>query len=302
MDGRKSGSGRWRVLPRSRGGRPFLSVVGLVTMGLVGCGSGAEISVAGSSAASPAGAAATDLSSPSPVADHADPVVRAGAAGRQVACDGPVHLGGWAPDFGGSAAGAVDAAAAVDAFLAQGLFDLPATGYAPAGSADGRVLFTYEVDGAAKVAVIVADAGIHDHELTASEGWVVETFATCDPAEYGASADDELHATVWTDRHGERVPTSSVTSFPGHEHCGWQSVTFLHLGDRQYLRDPELLLTEQTGVSYDGDAELPGDAVDTGYRQGERELWMAADGTVAYVATDGGVEAWPATDQQVGCR
>jgi hypothetical protein len=65
---------------------------------------------------------------------------------------------------------------------------------------------------------------------------VVETFATCDPAEYDPSTDDQLSIDVWVDADGNRVPTSIITSSPGAEHCEWQSVTFLFYEDRQYGR------------------------------------------------------------------
>jgi hypothetical protein len=152
------------------------------------------------------------------------------------------------------------------------------------------------------VTVIVADASAPEAEWMVTDGWVVETFATCDPAEYAAAEDDELRQTVWTDRDGERVPTSVVTSFSGPEHCDWQSVTFLHLEDRQYLRDPDHRLASETVVSYDGDVELPEGAVDTGYRRGDDQLWLSADGRIAYLVSGGTVEAWPSTTEQVGCR
>jgi hypothetical protein len=106
---------------------------------------------------------------------------------------------------------------------------------------------------------------------------------------------------VWTDHDGDRVPTSTITSFPGAEHCDWQSVTFLHLDGRQYLRDPEHRLVRETVQPYDGDGELPAEAVDTGFRRGRDELWLAADGSVAYLRTDDRVEAWPSTLESVGC-
>ena len=51
----------------------------------------------------------------------------------------------------------------------------------------------------------------------------------------GCSADG------WTDGEGQVLPASVVTSFPGAEHCEWESVTFLTVGDDDvsYARDPE---------------------------------------------------------------
>lgn len=241
------------------------------------------------------------LATPRPVADHPDPLTRAGAAGLKVECEGSAHLGGWAPDFGGPAVGASDPEGALQAFLDQGLFGLPQDGYEPAASEPGRVLFTYTVDSDPKVAVIVADSTVVDDPLTVDSGWGIETFATCDPADHAPATDDQLGQTVWTDRDGDRVPTSTITSFPGPAHCGWQSVTFLHLDDRQYLRDPQGLLEGQVVKPYDGDTPLPADATDTGYRNNGQELWLDPDADTAYVVTDTTVEAWPATTDHVAC-
>ena len=151
----------------------------------------------------------------------------------------------------------------------------------------------------AKVAVIVADAGEVGLE---SGGWAVETFASCDPAEYDPSADEQLFHDIWLDADGNRVLTSTLVSFRGPEHCGWQSVTFLTYRDRQYLGDPQGAL-EGSGVEvpFEADAELPADATDTGYHRDGRHLWLSADESVAYVVDGDGVEAWPSPDHIVGC-
>lgn len=240
-----------------------------------------------------------NLALPRPVGDHPDPRIRAGAAGRLVACDGPVHLGGHFAEFeeGWSA----DPDGALNRFLDELIRSVPSTDYRPAAESRGRVLFTHDVDGVPKVAVIVANAAIVETGSASTDGWVVETFASCDPAEFDPSTDDQLQQDVWTDADGNRVATSVVTSFQGPEHCGWQSVTFLSLEDQQYLRDPEHRLEEMTVTRFDRDAELPTDAVDTGYRRGSEELWLAAEAAVAYLVTAATVEAWPSTTDHVAC-
>lgn len=108
---------------------------------------------------------------------------------------------------------------------------------------------------------------------------------------------------MWTDADGQPLPASVVTSRPGSAHCEWESVTFLTLGedDDRYVRDPEGKFGRcSTGVPYDGDAELPSDAVDTGYRRGDDQLWLSQDQAFAYVVTPHAVEAWPATED--GCE
>lgn len=282
-----------------RGRSLIVAVAGLAAVTMVACGD-ASVSVEEQPSTTTI-RAEVELASPRPVADDPDPVVRAGAAGRFIACAGPVHLGGWSADFGGPGP-AADPHGALEAFLSQGLFGLPTTGFREAAHDQGRVLFTYDVDTEAKVAVIVADVASAEVKPGASEGWVVETFATCDPAEYDPSADDELLHAVWTDRDGNRVPTSTITSLPGPEHCDWQSVTFLHLDGRQYVSDPEQRLTNETVAAFDGDVELPEDAIDTGFQRGNDQLWLAADESIAYVVTADAVEAWPATTEHVACR
>lgn len=264
-----------------------------------GCGSAPDEAHT-TSAASSTRPGNVDLVSPRPVADHADVVARAGAAAGHVECAGPIHAGGWTLDFGGPA-GAADPRAALDLFLDEGAFDLPTSGYEESARGEGRRLFTYAVKGEVKVAAIVGDAS-HGVELSAPQGWGVETFAACDPAEYAGSEDNELHRDVWTDRDGERIPTTIITSFPGHPHCDWESVTFLHVEGRQYLRDPDDVLGDSTVTAYDGDTTLPADAADAGYRRDGQELWLVPDGTRVFLVTGDRVESWPATTEEVGCR
>jgi len=228
-----------------------------------------------------------------PVADAPDPADRAGAASDYVECTYGLSNGGWSMDFGPSGS-ASNPEGALARFLDDGLFSLPGKGYVIAGKAEGRMLYTYSVAGTPKVAVIVADGDAA--ELEGSDGWVVETFANCDPAEYDPSADEQLSVQVWLDGEGNRVPTSVVTSLQGAEHCGWESVTYLIYQDRQYISDPRGVLDVPFVVPFDDDAELPADAVDTGYRQDDRQFWISADGTVAYLVGDESVEAWPTPD------
>jgi len=223
-----------------------------------------------------------------PVADAPDPSQRAGAAADYVECTFGIANGGWSADFGpvGRGAGiASDPDGALKGFLGGDLFGLPRRGYAAKGRDVDRLLYTYSVDGSPKVAVIVAD-------IAARDGWKVETYATCDPAEYDVSTDDQLSVDVWLDSEGNRVPTSIVTSYRGADHCGWKSVTFLTFEDRQYIRDPRGVLADV--VWFDADATLPADATDTGYHHDGRQLWMSADGAVAYLIDGNRAEAWPA--------
>ena len=228
-----------------------------------------------------------------PVPDAPDPADRAGAAAEYVDCTYGISNGGWSVDFG-PAGSASDPEGALQGFVDDGLFSLPPDGYVASGRDEGRTLYTYSVEGVPKVAVIVADSNTID--LDASDGWTVETFATCDPAEYDPNVDGQLPMEVWLDAGDDRVPTSIITSFPGAEHCGWESVTYLIYEDQQFISDPRGVMDVAYVVPYDHDSGLPADAIDTGYRLEDLELWLSADGQVAYLVGSDRVEAWPKPD------
>jgi hypothetical protein len=226
-----------------------------------------------------------------PIADAPDPADRAGAASDYVQCTSGLSNGGWSLDFGPPQTTS-DAESALTAFLGEGLFSLPTDGYAAAGADTDRILFTYPVANTPKVAVIVVDSP-GDDDLGLGSGWVVETFATCDPSEYDDSADDDILIQVWLDADGNRVPTSTISSLQGAEHCGWESVTYLSFMDQYYISDPRGVLSAPLVVPFSDDAVLPADAVDTGFRRDGAELWISKTATVAYLVRDDKVEAWP---------
>lgn len=222
-----------------------------------------------------------------PVADATDPADRAGAAARYVECSFGISNGGWWRD-GGPTESASDPDGALQRFLDMHPLALPEEGYAPVGRDTDRLLYAHTVEASPKVAIIVAKTTTSD----STDRWTVETYATCDPAEYHPSADDELSVDIWLDSEDNRVPTSIVTTHKGAEHCGWESVTFLIFEDRQYIRDPRGLLAEF--VWFDDRAKLPVDATDTGYHHEGRHLWISGDEAVAYLVVGDQVEAWPA--------
>jgi hypothetical protein len=235
-----------------------------------------------------------------PIADAPDPADRAGAAANHVQCEYGISQGGWSMDFG-SPGGASDPEVALSVFLEGELFALPIQDFVAQGRDEARMLYTYSVAGEPKVAVIVADSA--HVPLDAEDEWGVETFASCDPAEFDPSTDDQLPVDIWLDAEGQRVPTSTLTSREGAEHCDWESVTFLRFEDRQYISDPGGVLGDVGFVArFDGDAELPTDATNTGYHRNGRELWVSADGAITYIVGANRVKAWPTTTEPVGCR
>lgn len=103
-------------------------------------------------------------------------------------------------------------------------------------------------------------------------------------------------AQVW------RGTDQTVTADPGSRQCGTESVLFLALGDEQFVFDPgstidRALLTSDP----EQDADLPADAVDTGLRRSDAELWLAADGDAVYVVSQDNVQKWPRAVTPIGC-
>ncbi|GGX90615.1 hypothetical protein [Streptomyces fructofermentans] len=221
-----------------------------------------------------------------------------GAAGMALECDGEIASGGFGGNWSKRDGGATPEDGLRTYFEVEQP-DVPRSGYRVERRDKGRVLFSYDVDGRTKVAVIVAKDQPH------RPGWGPETTASCDIAEFPPSFSEERGLEIWTDGRGRRLPLSTISSSQGSEHCDWQSAHFLELGsgaDRVlYARDPKGVLDGMLTAAYDGDATLPDDARDTGYRRGEKRLWLSEDRTKAYVRTSGTVEMWPAVKPRMGC-
>ncbi|GAB2576398.1 hypothetical protein GCM10027168_06770 [Streptomyces capparidis] len=237
-------------------------------------------------------------------ADSEEPeaiMARAGAAGLALECDGDVYSGGggdrWSEGDGGDTP--------EEGLLAW--FDieqpgLPESGYRVERREPDRVLFSLDVAGETKVAVVVAKDQPH------RPGWGPDSTASCDPAELPESFTDARPDAyeIWTDRDGRRVPTTAVSSNTGPEHCEWQTAHFLGTGRgpdaRLYARDPEgVLPREMLTAPFDATAALPRDAEDTGYRLRDWQLWTVPDRSAVYVRTPAGVEKWPQVRRGMGC-
>ncbi|MEU6348563.1 hypothetical protein ABZ896_04465 [Streptomyces sp. NPDC047072] len=275
----------------ARGERRRLSLTLMALALAVGCGngSGQELVIDGTVPSKPYDG---PLNVPTKELDgHSPRVLRlaSGAAGRALECRGEIYQGngpeGWSEDDAGDTP-------EEGLRLHLDLFDsrAPGSGYRVERREASRVLYSYDVDGRTKVAVVVAK----DQE--GRPGWGPETSASCDPAELPASYTESHGYEIWTDRAGGRVPTSEVGSFAGDDHCGWRRVHFLDLGDL-YARDPEGVVT----TAYEEDVRMPAGARDTGYRYEDWELWLTDDRRTAYVRTSDGVEAWPRLKEHVAC-
>jgi hypothetical protein len=127
----------------------------------------------------------------------------------------------------------------------------------------------------------------------------------------GRSADDA----DWTDRDGCIVRIDVVAERPGPANCGWEATRVLTTarvpgvrpddGDEtvDFVRDPDGAYGDPELVSgLDLDADVPDDAVDTGLRLGDVELWAVLDDPSAvWLASPDGVERWPAGEVPL-CR
>ncbi|MFG2521341.1 hypothetical protein [Streptomyces sp. NPDC048527] len=226
-----------------------------------------------------------------------DNVQSGGAAVLALECAGRPYQGGAGDDGWGASDGADSPDQALSALVSdQFSRSLPRRGYRVEREAGRRVLYSYDVAGRTRVAVIVAK------DLPRRPGWGLETYAQCDPSEFARRDRAHLDIRVWADRNGRAVPASEIFSATGPEHCDWQSAEFLHLGDRQYLRDPgHALPRELLHSSYAPRTRLPEGATDTGYRDGRRQLWLSVDKSDAYVRTGDGVERWPGAIEPIAC-
>lgn len=271
-----------------------------MAIGLAACGAGESDGVDALTTGAEAGPAlpVADLSA-APIADDEDPARRAGAAANFVECEHALWQGGWSMDYGPLGSGP-NPDAAIAALTESDLVPSPGDGLVAVAQDQGRIAYTYEVNGRARFAAIVADQ--EEVPLDATDRWAVEVFASCDPAEFDPSADARSGYKIWLDANGDRVPTYVLAESTGPEHCGWESVTFLGVEGASFVADPEGVLNEtHTAADFDDDAELPADAVDTGYSRDTKHLWLAADGRFAFVVDGDTVQAWPALTQQAGC-
>ncbi len=104
---------------------------------------------------------------------------------------------------------------------------------------------------------------------------------------------------------GRAVPQSELRMAAGPMHCEWDDALILDLigptggastpgAGRSFVRDPDGVMDEYTVDPFVPDAELPDDAVATGYENAGIELWVAGDLSAAFVVDGDTVEAWPA--------
>ncbi|OAH14640.1 hypothetical protein [Streptomyces jeddahensis] len=283
--------------------RTRVAVTVLAAVTAVACdnGSGPDIVVEGTPPATPYSG---PLYVPTEFLDEDTPqAVRtaSGAAGRALECDGEIYDGGG-PDGWSKRDGGNSPEEGLKLYFDMFQPQLPQSGYSVERRESDRVLFSFDVRGRTKVAVVVAK------DQKNRPGWGPETNASCDPAELPASFTDSLEYEIWTAKDGKRAPVAEINSYAGAEHCDWHKAHFLHLGRgedaRSYARDPDGVLDADVMLTapYDGDVRaMPADAHDTGYHYQDWQLWLTPDRSKAYVRTPGGLEAWPLVKKGIGC-
>ncbi|MEU1462437.1 hypothetical protein ABZ467_17400 [Streptomyces sp. NPDC005727] len=277
----------------------LVAVAVLAAVAAVGCddGTGVRVVVRGTPPATPydgplhVATRDTDESGPRALRQAS------GAAGRALECDGEIYDGGG-PDGWSRADGGDTPEDGLKLYFDLFEPEQPSEGYRVERAEADRVLYSFDVHGRTKVAVVVAK------DQRERPGWGPETDASCDPAELPARYTETAGVEVWTDRDGGRVPVRKLSGWTGPEHCDWQSARFLDLDGRTYARDPEGVLTRDglLRAPYHARVPLPATARDTGYHYRGLRLWLTDDRDAAYVRTAAGTEAWPQVKNGVGCR
>jgi hypothetical protein len=157
---------------------------------------------------------------------------------------------------------------------------LPPRGYVERAVAVGWALWVHEVEGRAKGALIAANL--------AYEGWQLVGVAACDPAEWAGDEPLPYDLVIWTD--GERrVPTIELT-----ERTDCPPGRILRLNGQLFVRsDVGAEPPAELRSTFARSVAVPADAVATPYRNGSRALWLAADGSAAYIGSAADAERWP---------
>jgi hypothetical protein len=219
----------------------------------------------------------------------------------QLDCDGPIaDLGQEVPPDFGPFDPAPSPDRAIQGLLETGMYAwLPARGFEPP-QVEGRwALHRYVVEGSLKVIAVSTNAFA---EVPDEVGWEVVGLRACDPSEFDPAHGLSDDTTLWLDTDGQPVRSDRIFSRPGPGHCGWEGVTFLHLGDELYLRDPEGVLASRTARPFRQVAALPADAIDTGLHTATHRLFTVPDEQLVYVRSKGGtIERWGRALDEIGC-
>ena len=157
------------------------------------------------------------------------------------------------------------------------------------------------------IAACVSNDGVSDsvapvvaRECSAEPGSPLDVAGEPDWRQYAAYE-------PWTDTDGCMVRIDVLAERPGPDHCGWEESRVIIAGDpfgtrysnsathAEYVRDPNGVYGMADFVEGFAISEtLPDDAVDTGYRQDGRELWLSpSDPDAIFMRAGDSVERWP---------
>lgn len=227
---------------------------------------------------------------------------RSGAAGRAVDCDAaPVGYSEETAYGGGVDRDPVDALVRSVRSFTPGA----SGGLHVARTEADRILYTWETERRTRLAFVVHRGRGGDDKT----GWYVESWARCDWAELPPSWAADRGLQLWEDRAGRPVATTTVVSHTASgEDCLPAGMTTLDLAGgslergRSYAAHPDPdFYPDFFTVAYAENQPLPASARATGYERDGRQLWLAADGSRAYVGTSSAVDVWPAEVQPLGC-
>jgi hypothetical protein len=259
-------------------------------------------SIGPSDSTEPSGLEATPATVSPPVTPEPAPSWAADITG-QLECDGsPQAIGGEIGEL--TPVGSEGTASPYPWLYAEDLLDLPLEGWTEEPKVPWEtggsnfVRYANVVNGRLKAVLIMGG-----HSVDGGVGhWEIVGFRACPPNEYdplrGRTTDDA----PWVDANG--LPTTAVRTVVGNAHCGWESTVWLFLdGDKRlYLRDPLGVLRKVSVGRYLATTKLPGDAVATGLRSRDRELFTTPNKDFVYIRTPAGVERWPrSSDLFLGC-
>lgn len=284
-------------------GHGSLAVLIVAALIVATCGPGtADLSPTESPAAA---TASTGTATPTPSPSAAAPSWTSDIAG-QLECDGPVPLfGGEVGElFPGKGAGGATAEAALTAFLGPSnpFASLPTGGYTSLHTDEHWASFAHVYGGSKAIVVLTDEAEFDGTEF--GPGWAVVGLRACDASEFDPAVPLTFPITIWKDADGDPVSTVLVHSKPGPGHCGWESVTFLSVGDALFFRDPEGVMADYIDSPFEVGATVPLTSTDTGYRSNGYELWVDPGGDAYLVATQANAmptERWPRGPEDFGC-
>lgn len=164
----------------------------------------------------------------------------------------------------------------------------PSAGFRRTDGGEAVAVYTYAWRGSTRAVVIVRSAS------AGGDGpWYVDDLAACDPSELDPAIEPGVDFSAWRNATGA---LADPATFREREDCyGGTQLTF---EGRLYVWHPDHGLNSaydpvRLDAPFGDDVELPADAVDTGYTGSGRALFLAADGTAAFMVRSDGVQRWP---------